>query len=65
MAAIPSFVVQPVFNTVQPVLGAFVHGTLVKAREKHLGRLIFAGAGVAQNNVNAPIQGGKPITMHL
>ena len=55
VAAVPFFVVQAVLYAVQPVLGTLVYGALVKAGEKYFGRLIFAGAGVAQNNVDVPV----------
>ena len=53
--AVPFFVVQAVLYAIQPVLGTLVYGALVKAGEKYFGRLIFAGAGVAQNNVDVPV----------
>ena len=55
VAAVPFFVVQAVLYAIQPVLGILVYGALVKAGEKYFGRLIFAGAGVAQNNVDVPV----------
>lgn len=48
----PRFIINGIFDLVEPTLGAVIHSALVNEGKKHLGRLILIGAGVGQDNVH-------------
>lgn len=54
MSGVPSGVVQPALNFVQPLLGARVDGALVDERQKRLSWLVSQRRGVAEDNVYLP-----------
>lgn len=52
VAAEPGYVVGALFDSVEPLLGACVHGALVDRGKEHLPRLVFEGAGMRQDHVD-------------
>ena len=51
VAAVPFSVTDPLLNLIQPVLRGLIYGALVNKAKEGFYRLMFARAGVRQNNI--------------